>query len=98
MSFTIPIVAISGYGDDTKFRSDIDKDTFRPGKDIPPIKRYGRLSRLAPASLSGERSRAASSVRRIIDAPVTPQSVQMPRSEPTFKMIEKDGEWVKVTT
>lgn len=87
--------ARDGYGGDEKFKGDTDADSFRPGKDVPAVKKYGRLSRFAPEALSGERSRTSSNVRRATTAPNTPRSVQIPREERKPKMVKRDGKWVK---
>ncbi len=77
-----------GYGDDSKFKGDTDASSFRPGKDVPPVKKYGRLSRFAPSPLSGERSRTSSYVRRTVgDSPNQPRAVQMPAERKPRRVI-----------
>lgn len=88
--------ARDGYGDDSKFKDDTDAADFIPGKTVPKVKKYGRLSRYAPEALSGERSRTASNVRRSTTSPNQPRAVQIPKDEPKPKMVKKDGKWVKV--
>jgi hypothetical protein len=83
--------ARDGYGDDTKFKQDTDADDFIPGKSVPKVKKYGRISRYSP--MGGQRSRTSSEVTKTVgDDPGAPRAVKIHKGP---KMVKKDGKWVK---
>lgn len=85
--------ARDGYGDDSKFKQDTDAKSFRPGKDVPKVKKFGRISRAMPPSISGHSSRTGSRVTSITGGdPGAPRSQKIATSK---KMLKKDGKWVK---
>jgi hypothetical protein len=88
--------ARDGYGDDTKFKQDTDKDTFRPGKDVPKVKKFGRISRTTPYGIGDHANKTQSRVSTIVGKDTgAPRSQKMPTST---KMVKgKDGKWKKVT-
>lgn len=96
--------ARDGYGDDSKFRQDTDAASFRPGKDIPKVKKYGRISRAVPYGIGAHANRTASKVTTIVgDDPGAARAVKMPKEEKREKkessgkkMVKKDGKWVKI--
>ena len=82
-----------GYGDDSKFKQDTDAKKFRPGKDVPKVKKFGRISRAMPKQISGHANRTASRVTTITgDDPGAPRSEKIAQSK---KMVKKGGKWVK---
>jgi hypothetical protein len=82
-----------GYGDDSKFKQDTDAKKFRPGKDVPKVKKYGRISRAMPASISGHATRTISANTRAAGGDAgAPRSQKIAQ---TKKMVKKDGKWVK---
>lgn len=83
--------AKDGYGEDSKFKQDTDADSFIPGKTVPKVKKYGRISRYSP--MGGQRSRTASNVTRTVgDDEGAPRAVKMYKGK---KMVKRDGKWVK---
>ncbi len=83
-----------GYGDDTKFKQDTDAKSFRPGKDVPKVKKYGRISRAMPASISGHATRTISANTRVRgEDEGAPRSQKIARKTKLVKT--KDG-WKKV--
>ncbi|MEN6554621.1 MAG: hypothetical protein ABFC34_17245 [Methanobacterium sp.] len=86
--------ARDGYGPDEKFKQDTDASSFRPGKDVPKVKQYGRISRFSP--MGGQRSRTQSNVTRTIgDDEGAPRAVKIAKEKSARKMVRKDGKWVK---
>lgn len=85
--------ARDGYGDDSKFKQDTDADSFRPGKDVPKVKKFGRISRAMPPQISGHATKTISANTRTRgEDPGAPRSQKMFKSK---KMVKKDGKWVK---
>jgi hypothetical protein len=86
--------ARDGYGDDSKFKQDTDADSFRPGKDVPKVKKFGRISRAMPPQISGHATRTISANTRARGGdPGAPRSQKMSTKS---KMVKKNGKWVKV--
>lgn len=86
--------ARDGYGDDSKFKQDTDAASFRPGKDVPKVKKFGRISRVVPHGIGAHANRTASRVTTIVgDDPGAPRSQKMPTKS---KMVKKNGKWQKV--
>lgn len=85
--------ARDGYGDDSKFNQDTDAESFRPGKDVPKVKKFGRISRAMPPQISGHATKTVSANTRTRgEDPGAPRSQKMFKSK---KMVKKDGKWVK---
>ena len=85
--------ARDGYGDDSKFKQDTDAASFRPGKDVPKVKKFGRISRAMPPQISGHATKTISANTRTRgEDPGAPRSQKMFKSK---KMVKKDGKWVK---
>lgn len=86
--------ARDGYGDDSKFRQDTDAASFRPGKDVPKVKTFGRISRAVPHGIGAHANRTASRVTTIVgDDPGAPRSQKIHRKN---KLVKKNGKWHKV--
>lgn len=82
-----------GYGKSSKFKQDTDAAKFRPGTDVPKVKKFGRISRAMPASISGHATRVISANTRAAGGdPGAPRSQKIATSK---KMVKKDGKWVK---
>jgi hypothetical protein len=85
--------ARDGYGDDSKFKQDTDADSFRPGKDVPKVKKFGRISRAVPHGIGAHANRTQSKVTTIVgDDPGAARAVKMAKEK---KLVKKDGKWVK---
>jgi hypothetical protein len=85
--------ARDGYGDDSKFKQDTDAKSFRPGKDVPKVKKYNRISRAMPPSISGHATRTISANTRAAGGDAgAPRSQKIAQVK---KMVKKDGKWVK---
>ena len=54
----------SGYGDDSKFKQDTDAKSFQPGKTVPKVKKFGRISKAMPPSISGHATKTISANTR----------------------------------
>jgi hypothetical protein len=82
-----------GYGDDSKFKQDTDAKSFKPGTTVPKVKKYNRISRAMPASISGHATRTISANTRVRgEDPGAPRSQKIAK---TTKLVKKDGKWVK---
>ena len=85
--------ARDGYGDDSKFKQDTDAKSFRPGKDVPKVKKFGRITGAMPPQISGHATRTISANTRVRgEDPGAPRSQKIAK---TKKMVKKDGKWVK---
>jgi hypothetical protein len=83
-----------GYGDDSKFKQDTDAKSFRPGKDVPKPKKFGRISRAMPASISGHATRTISANTTAAgEDPGAPRSQKIAR---TTKLVKTKTGWKKV--
>lgn len=88
--------ARDGYGDDSKFRQDTDAASFRPGKDVPKVKKFGRISRSIPHGIGDHANRTQSRVSTIVGKdPGAPRSEKLPQEKKKPKMVKKGGKWVK---
>lgn len=95
--------ARDGYGDDSKFKQDTDAASFRPGKDVPKVKKFGRISRAVPYGIGAHATRTVSNVTKIVgEDPGAPRAVKMAKEKKGEKkessgkkMVKKDGKWVK---
>lgn len=88
--------ARDGYGDDSKFKQDTDAASFRPGKDVPKVKKFGRISRAMPPQISGHATKTISANTRTRgEDPGAPRSQKISKGAKTTKMVKKDGKWVK---
>jgi hypothetical protein len=88
--------AKDGYGDDSKFRQDTDAASFRPGKDVPKVKKFGRISRSIPHGIGDHANKTQSRVSTIVGKdPTAPRSQTLPIEPKKPKMVKKDGKWVK---
>lgn len=82
-----------GYGKSSKFKQDTDAKKFRPGVDVPKVKKFGRISRAMPPSISGHATKTISANTRAAGEDAgAPRSQKIAR---TPKMVKKDGKWVK---
>ena len=88
--------ARDGYGDDSKFTQDTDSKSFRPGVDVPKVKKFGRISRAMPPQISGHSNRTVSANTRVrgLD-PGAPRSQKIATDTATKLVKTKDG-WKKV--
>lgn len=69
----------SGYGKSSKFTQDTDRKSFKPGVDVPPVKKFGRISRAIPHGIGAHANRTASRVTTITGGdPGAPRSEKMP--------------------
>jgi hypothetical protein len=82
-----------GYGKSSKFKQDTDAKSFRPGKDVPKVKKFGRISRAMPASISGHATRTISA--NTTAAGGDPGAPRSQKIAGTKKMVKRDGKWVK---
>ena len=88
--------ARDGYGDDSKFKQDTDADSFRPGKDVPKVKKFGRISRAMPPQISGHATKTISANTRTRgEDPGAPRSQKISKEKASKKMVKRDGKWVK---
>jgi hypothetical protein len=83
----------SGYGADKKFTQDTDAKSFRPGVDVPKVKKFGRISRSIPHGIGDHANRTQSRVSTIVGKdPGAPKSEKMPPQEkkkPSREIIRK---------
>jgi len=72
----------SGYGADKKFTQDTDAKSFKPGVDVPKVKKYGRISRIIPHGIGANatKERSANSRTRGLD-PNAPRSQKIAKEE-----------------
>ena len=83
-----------GYGKSSKFKQDTDAKKFRPGVDVPKVKKFGRISRAMPQQISGHANRTSSRVTTITgDDPGAPRAEKMAR---TTKLVKTKDGWKKV--
>jgi hypothetical protein len=86
----------SGYGADKKFTQDTDAKSFRPGVDVPNVKKFGRISRSIPHGIGDHANRTQSRVSTIVGKdPGAPKSEKMPPQEkkkPSREIIRKDNQ------
>jgi len=72
----------SGYGADKKFTQDTDAKSFRPGVDVPKVKKFGRISRIIPHGIGDHANRVQSRVSTIVGKdPGAPKSEKLPPQE-----------------
>lgn len=87
---------VGGYGDDTKFKQDTDAASFQPGKTVPKVKTFGRISRAMPPQISGHATKTISANTRTRgEDPGAPRSQKISKGAKTTKMVKRDGKWVK---
>lgn len=55
-----------GYGDISKFKQDTDANKFKPGVDVPKVKKFGRISKAMPPSISGHATKTISANTRTV--------------------------------
>jgi hypothetical protein len=55
-----------GYGDISKFKQDTDANKFKPGVDVPKVKKFGRISKAMPLSISGHATKTISANTRTV--------------------------------
>jgi hypothetical protein len=82
----------SGYGADKKFTQDTDAKSFRPGVDVPKVKKFGRISRSIPHGIGDHANRTQSRVSTIVGKdPGAPKSEKMPqeKKKPSREIIRK---------
>jgi len=82
----------SGYGADKKFTQDTDAKSFRPGVDVPKVKKFGRISRIIPHGIGDHANRTQSRVSTIVGKdPGAPKSEKMPqeKKKPSREIIRK---------
>jgi hypothetical protein len=83
-----------GYGKSSKFTQDTDRASFRPGVDVPKVKKFGRISRAMPPSISGHATRTISANTRAAgEDPGAPKSQKIAR---TTKLVKTKTGWKKV--
>ena len=82
-----------GYGKSSKFKQDTDAKKFRPGVDVPKVKKFGRISRAMPASISGHATKTISANTRASGGDEGAPRAQKIAKEK--RMVKKDGKWVK---
>jgi hypothetical protein len=72
----------SGYGADKKFTQDTDAKSFKPGVDVPKVKKYDRISRFIPHGIGANatKERSANSRTRGLD-PNAPRSQKIAKEE-----------------
>jgi hypothetical protein len=87
--------ARDGYGGDEKFKQDTDRGSFRPGTDVPTVKKFGRIFKSTPHGIGDHANRTQSRVSTIVgNDPGAPRSEKMATQ---IKMVKgKDGTWKKV--
>ena len=87
--------ARDGYGGDEKFKQDTDRGSFRPGTDVPTVKKFGRIFKSTPHGIGAHANRTQSRVSTIVgNDPGAPRSEKMATK---IKMVKgKDGTWKKV--
>jgi hypothetical protein len=72
----------SGYGADKKFTQDTDAKSFKPGVDVPKVKKFGRISRIIPHGIGDHANRVQSRVSTIVGKdPGAPKSEKLPPQE-----------------
>ena len=85
-----------GYGKSSKFKQDTDAAKFRPGTDVPKVKKFGRISRAMPPSISGHATKTISANTRASGGDEgAPRSQKIAKGPKTTKMVKKDGKWIK---
>jgi hypothetical protein len=86
----------SGYGADKKFTQDTDAKSFRPGVDVPKVKKFGRISRIIPHGIGDHANRTQSRVSTIVGKdPGAPRSEKMSPQEkkkPSREIVRKKKE------
>ena len=50
----------SGYGGDEKFTQDTDRKSFKPGVDVPKVKKFGRIFKNIPHGIGAHANRTVS--------------------------------------
>lgn len=55
-----------GYGDISKFKQDTDANKFKPGTTVPKVKKFGRISKAMPPSISGHATKTISANTRTV--------------------------------
>jgi hypothetical protein len=72
----------SGYGADKKFTQDTDAKSFKPGVDVPKVKKFGRISRIIPHGIGDHANKTQSRVSTIVRKdPGAPTSQKLPPQE-----------------
>lgn len=72
----------SGYGADKKFTQDTDAKSFKPGVDVPKVKKFGRISRIIPHGIGDHANKTQSRVSTITRKdPGAPTSQKLPPQE-----------------
>ena len=83
----------SGYGADKKFTQDTDAKSFKPGVDVPKVKKFGRISRIIPHGIGDHANRTQSRVSTITRKdPGAPTSQKLPPQEkkkPSREIVRK---------
>lgn len=83
-----------GYGKSSKFTQDTDAKKFRPGVDVPKVKKFGRISKAMPPSISGHATKTISANTRASGG-----DAGAPRSQKiatTTKLVKTKSGWKKV--
>ena len=84
----------SGYGDDTKFTQDTDAKSFKPGKDVPKVKKFGRISRSIPHGIGDHANKTQSRVSTIVRKdPGAPKSQKLPppeKKKPSREIVRRN--------
>ena len=72
----------SGYGGDKKFTQDTDANSFKPGVDVPKVKKFGRIMSNIPHGIGDHANKTVSRISTIIGKdPGAPTSQKMAPKE-----------------
>ena len=86
----------SGYGDPKKFTQDTDAKSFKPGVDVPKVKKFGRISRIIPHGIGDHATPTQSRVSVIVRKdPGAPTSQKLPppdKKKPSKKIVRRGNQ------
>jgi len=80
--------ARDGYGGDRSFTQDTDAASFRPGKDVPKVKKFGRIFKAIPHGIGDHANKTRSRVATIVGKdPGAPRSEKLPQEKKKKRVI-----------
>jgi hypothetical protein len=81
----------SGYGGIEKFTQDTDASSFKPGTDVPKVKKFGKIFRVIPHGIGAHKDRITSNVTKITGGdPGEPKAKKMPKEKPSKEIIRRN--------
>ena len=82
-----------GYGGDKKFTQDTDANSFKPGVDVPKVKKFGRIMSNIPHGIGDHANKTASRITTIIGkdpgAPTSQKMAPKEKKKPSLEIIRK---------